>query len=70
MVKAEGPNGHHHPDCIIREDNTVVSWDEATEEMQNEWLEQNTQGKKKNGNPDKGNGKAQRKKKRRSNSRS
>jgi hypothetical protein len=65
-AKTELSGGSHHPDSIFLEDNTVVSWASATAEMRAQWLLENGHGRSPNGEPDKGNGKGERKKNRRS----
>ena len=65
MAKTEASKGSC-PDCIILENNTVVPWDNATQEAKEQYLEENRPDDHgSNGLPDKGNGKAQRKKQRR-----
>jgi hypothetical protein len=65
MVKTENSNNARCPDSITLEDNTIVPWDQATIEMQTQWLEENRSGHTPGSYPDKGNGKEKRKKQRR-----
>lgn len=60
----------HHPDCLFLDDNTVIPWDETTPEQRQDYFDSQLQASAnghQNGNPDRGNGKASRKKSRRAN---
>jgi len=63
-IKAE-KSSSSNPDCIILENNTVIPWGNATQEMKEQYLEENGPFHSPNGDPDRGSGKGQRRKQRR-----
>jgi hypothetical protein len=65
MTKAERQKPNSYPDCILLDDGTVLPWDQATKEMQTVWLQANRPSSYQNGDPDTGQNKRQRRKKRR-----
>lgn len=64
-AKTEVFGGFGHPDSIFLDDNSVVLWADAPAELKAQWFQENGHGRSSNGEPDKGNGKGQRKKQRR-----